>query len=178
MSIRHSLTAILNDGPSYGYRLRAEFEQRTGGVWPINIGQVYSTLDRLERDGLVAKGETDAEGHVYYELTAAGRASAGEWFTTPVVRDSAPRSELAMKLAIASTLPDVDVAAVIQVQRTATMTSLHELTVAKNAADDGHAVDELAGALVLESLIFATEAELRWLDHSETRLARARAERS
>ncbi len=53
MSVRHSLLALLEEGPRYGYQLRSEFEHRTAAAWPLNVGQVYSTLARLERDGLV-----------------------------------------------------------------------------------------------------------------------------
>ena len=59
MSVRHALLALLSDGPKYGLQLRQEFEDRTGEVWPLNVGQVYTTLQRLERDGLV---ESDGEG--------------------------------------------------------------------------------------------------------------------
>ena len=53
MSIRNSLLALLQDRPRYGYQLRIEFEDRTGSTWPLNIGQVYTTLSRLERDDMV-----------------------------------------------------------------------------------------------------------------------------
>jgi hypothetical protein len=53
MSIRHGLLALLESGSRYGYELRASFESSTGATWPLNIGQVYTTLSRLERDGLV-----------------------------------------------------------------------------------------------------------------------------
>lgn len=56
MSIRHGLLALLDRGPRYGYQLRTEFESRTGATWPLNVGQVYTTLARLERDGLVVAG--------------------------------------------------------------------------------------------------------------------------
>ena len=59
MTVRQSLLAILDQGPCYGYQLRAEFDRRTGSTWPLNVGQIYNTIDRLERDGLVAKGATD-----------------------------------------------------------------------------------------------------------------------
>ncbi len=72
MSIRHSLLALLQDRPRYGYQLRIEFEDRTGSSWPLNIGQVYTTLDRLERDGLVRKDGADGEGHVIYSITPRG----------------------------------------------------------------------------------------------------------
>lgn len=175
MSVRQSLLAILNQGPCYGYQLRAEFDRRTGSTWPLNVGQIYNTLDRLERDGLVQKADIDADGQNYVEITTAGRAEVDEWLGSPVVRTMATRDELAIKLAIAVTLPGVDIAQVIQVQRTATMRTLQELTRTKNATADPESAEQLAWLLVIDSLIFAAEAEARWLDHSEHRLARARA---
>jgi DNA-binding PadR family transcriptional regulator len=167
------LLAILNQGPCYGYQLRAEFDRRTGSTWPINVGQIYNTLDRLERDGLVQKANIDADGQNYYEITDAGRAEVTNWLGSPVVRAAAARDELAIKLAIAVTLPGVDIARVIQVQRNSTLTTLQELTRTKNATDNPESSEELAWLLVVDSMIFAAEAEVRWLDHSETRLARA-----
>jgi DNA-binding PadR family transcriptional regulator len=175
MSVRQSLLAILNQGPCYGYQLRAEFDRRTGSTWPLNVGQIYNTLDRLERDGLVQKADIDADGQNYVEITDAGRAEVADWLGSPVVRTGATRDELAIKLAVAVTLPGVDIAQVIQVQRTATMRTLQELTRTKNATADPESSEQLAWLLVIDSLIFAAEAEARWLDHSEHRLARAQA---
>lgn len=175
MSIRQSLLAILDQGPCYGYQLRLEFERRTGATWPLNVGQIYSTLDRLERDGLVVKGETSDQGQVYYEITDVGSAEVLDWLASPVTRSEAVRDELAIKLALAVTLPGVNITDVIQVQRVASLRTLQDLTRAKNAASDPDSVEELAGALVLDTLIFQTEAEVRWLDHTETRLTRAAA---
>ena len=174
MSVRQSLLAILNQGPCYGYQLRAEFDRRTGSTWSLNVGQIYNTLDRLERDGLVQKADIDADGQNYVEITDAGRAEVAEWLGSPVVRTMATRDELAIKLAIAVTLPGVDIARVIQVQRTQAMRTLQELTRTKNATADPESSEQLAWLLVIDSLIFAAEAEARWLDHSEHRLARAR----
>ncbi len=172
MSVKQALLALLEQGPMYGYQLRAEFEQRTGSTWPLNVGQVYTTLTRLERDGLVEGGEQDGEGHVIYRVTDAGRAEVAAWFTTPVPRTQPPRDELAIKLAFAVTLPGVDVGAVIQQQRSATMAALQDYTRLKRA---GNA--DLAWGLVLDSLVFAAEAEVRWLDHCEARLRRAALEK-
>jgi DNA-binding PadR family transcriptional regulator len=172
MSIRHSLLTLLEEGPRYGYQLRTEFEARTGATWPLNVGQVYTTLGRLERDGLVepAGGEPDAgDGQVHYRITDAGRAAVAAWFGTPVERTTPPRDELAMKLSLAVTIPGVDVPAIIQAQRTATLRALQDYTRLKQQAG----ADDLAWLLVVDSLIFAAEAEIRWLDHSESRLARA-----
>lgn len=178
MSVRQSLLAILDQGPCYGYQLRSEFDRRTGSTWPLNVGQIYNTLDRLERDGLVAKSEsedadTESSRQIYYRITDAGSAEVAGWLGSPVERSAATRDELAIKLAIAVTLPGVDIARVIQVQRTATLQNLQELTKTKNASSDPETSEDLAWLLVVDSLIFQAEAEVRWLDHSESILARA-----
>ncbi len=196
MSIRQAMLAILEQGPMYGYQLRAEFEQRTGETWPLNIGQVYTTLTRLERDGLVEVVVDTEEGgvaghggvgeplssdrtHVSYRATEAGQGEVSQWFATPVPRTQPPRDELAIKLAIAVTLPGVDVGAIIQRQRSATMTALQDYTRLKRSGRAAAPQDpaDLAWSLVLDSLVFDAEAEVRWLDHCEARLRRAAAER-
>ena len=195
MSVRQALLALLDSGPMYGYQLRSEFEERTGATWPLNIGQVYQTLNRLERDGLVEVAERTDVGHggadaqdakqngdggdrqVSYAITDAGRAEVADWFASPVPRTTPPRDELAIKLAIAVTLPGVDIGELVQRQRTATMAALQAHTRAKRAAlaEKGDGVAELAHSLVLDSLVFDAEAEIRWLDHCESRLRRAAA---
>jgi DNA-binding PadR family transcriptional regulator len=171
MPIRHGLLALLERGPMYGYQLRTEFEASTGATWPLNIGQVYTTLSRLERDGLVTHaggtGDTDGNGKVTYRLTSAGRDELEHWFLTPLEHASRPRDELAIKLAMALTTPGVDVRAVVQKQRTATLRALRELTRRKVQADE---LTDAAWLLVNESMIFQAEAEARWLDHCEAQL--------
>ncbi|HEX5543380.1 MAG TPA: PadR family transcriptional regulator [Micromonospora sp.] len=169
MSIRHGLLALLERGPMYGYQLRAAFEESTGGTWPLNIGQVYSTLARLERDDLVRSLPEHDGGQRPYEITDTGRAELTVWFATPVSRTDRPRDELAIKLALALTTPGVDVRAVLQTQRTATMRSLQEFTRLKTGPDRP---GDLAWRLVLDAMIFQAEAEARWLDHCEASLVR------
>jgi DNA-binding PadR family transcriptional regulator len=172
MSVRYGLLALLGREPMYGYQLRTEFERSTGLTWPLNIGQVYTTLSRLQRDGLVEEADgADEPGKVVYRLTDAGRTELTTWFATPVAPAEHPRDELAIKIALALHTPGVDVTAVLQTQRTATLKKLRELTRLKAEADD--AADD-AWLLVLDLMIFRTESESRWLDHSETRLARTR----
>ncbi|WP_194422126.1 PadR family transcriptional regulator [Microbacterium abyssi] len=171
MSVRQSLLAILDQGPCYGYQLRTEFDRRTGSTWPLNVGQIYNTLERLERDGLVERGEADEQGHVYWQITNAGSAEVAQWLSSPVVRTQATRDELAIKLAVAATLPGVDVGRVIQAQRRASLSHLQGMQRAKYAGGDLEGSAELAWSLVVDSMIFAAEAEVRWLDHTEQRLA-------
>jgi DNA-binding PadR family transcriptional regulator len=179
MSVKHALLALLDQGPMYGYQLRSEFESRTGSTWPLNIGQVYTTLARLERDGLVEGLGADAEGHAMYQVTQPGRDAVLAWFSTPLGRAQPPRDELVIKLSLAVTVPGVDVAGIIQGQRSATMSAMQDymrLKGSARAAEPAVAAD-LAWSLVLDSMVFAAEAELRWLDHCEARLKRAAAPR-
>ncbi|MDX8035519.1 PadR family transcriptional regulator [Lentzea sp. BCCO 10_0856] len=165
MSVKHGLLALLERGPMYGYQLRAAFDSATGGTWPLNIGQVYTTLARLERDDLV-EALPENEGQRPYEITAQGRTELKKWFASPVRRGDRPRDEVAIKLALAITTPGVDVAKVVMTQRTATMRTLQEYTRLKTQPGD------LPWLLVLDAMIFQAEAELRWLDHCEASLLR------
>src|SRR5882757_4612037 len=97
MSVRHALLALLSDGPKYGLQLRLEFEDRTGEVWPLNVGQVYTTLQRLERDGLVESddGDSDEEGpQRAFRITGDGATELATWLHTPPDMTSPPRDEL------------------------------------------------------------------------------------
>jgi len=172
MSIRQGLLSLLAEGPRHGYQLRQDFEQRTGATWPLNVGQVYTTLARLARDGLVEMtGETDDQQKVY-ALTTSGRRELDDWFRTPIELADRPRDELAIKLAMAAMTPGVVLADVVQAQRTATVQAVQDYTRLKAKADPDHDVGWL---LVLDSLLFQAEAELRWLDACEERLSRAAA---
>lgn len=180
MSVKYGLLALLATEPMYGARLRAEFEARTGGTWPLNVGQVYTTLGRLERDGLVESvGAADEEGRIAYRLTDQGQVAIAQWWEVPVDRSNTPRDELVIKLALAVTVPGVDVERVVQTQRTATLRHLRDLTRLKTQARE-QANDPQSDAgphdhawrLVVDNLIFAAEAEVRWLDHVEADLAR------
>src|ERR1019366_5328163 len=104
MSIRYGLLALLADAPTHGYQLKTAFERRTGGSWALNIGQVYTTLQRLERDGLV-------------EAADAGRVQLDAWFATPVVPEGPTRDELMIKVLLAVAATDVDVTTILQRQR-------------------------------------------------------------
>jgi DNA-binding PadR family transcriptional regulator len=176
MPIRRGILALLERGPMHGYQLRGEFETATGATWPLNVGQVYTTLGRLERDALVTPDAgADADGKVTYRITDAGRAELERWFVTPLEHRARPRDELAIKLALALTTPGVDARRVVGHQRTATLRALRELTRLKAQAD---ASTDAAWLLVNESLIFHAEAEVRWLDHCEAQLTDGERERA
>src|SRR5947199_7472763 len=111
-----SLLALLAEGPSYGLQLKNAFEDRTGGIWPLNVGQVYTTLDRLERDGLVAPdGSVGTQKR--YAITPAGRDLLSTWFGEGSAPAAPARDELVLKLVLPLEQPSLYPASVRQAAR-------------------------------------------------------------
>jgi DNA-binding PadR family transcriptional regulator len=169
VSVRFGLLALLDEAPSHGYNLKTAFERRTGGSWALNIGQVYTTIQRLERDGLVESlGTADAgDDRREYRITPIGRAQLAEWFENPVVAEAPARDELTIKVLLAVAAGDVDVTALLQRQRRASIEQLQAYTRRKARADPER---DVAFLILLDALIFRTEAEIRWLDACDARI--------
>ena len=118
LSVRHALLGLLSEGPKYGLQLREEFEAATGEVWPLNIGQVYTTLQRLERDGLVESDGHGADGpQKGFRITPDGTQELARWLRTPPDLSSPPRDELVIKVLVALRLPGTSVHDVLQAHR-------------------------------------------------------------
>jgi DNA-binding PadR family transcriptional regulator len=172
MSVRHALLALLSEGPKYGLRLRHEFEERTGEVWPLNVGQVYTTLQRLERDGLIESDDEDEAGsQKSFRLTTSGGAELDAWLKTPPDLSSPPRDELVIKVLVASRVPGVNVHDVIQTHRRRVVELMQEWTRVKR--DAGR--DEVNLSLVVDAELFRLDSVVRWLDAAEARLRRVSA---
>ncbi len=173
MSVRHAMLALLSEGPKYGLQLRQEFESRTGDVWPLNVGQVYTTLQRLERDGLVESEDSAEEGpQKGFRITEEGAAELAEWLRTPPDFSSPPRDELVIKVLVAVGLPGVDVGEVVQVHRRYLVELMQQWTHLK---EDESRLD-LNFALVVDAEIFRLDALIRWLDTVDGRLKRAKVD--
>jgi DNA-binding PadR family transcriptional regulator len=176
VSVRHALLALLSEEPKYGLQLREEFEAHTGEVWPLNVGQVYTTLQRLERDGLVAAvgDEESAEPgpQKAYRITDAGKAELADWLRTVPDLSTPPRDDLVMKILIAVRVPGIDVHEVIQAHRRYLIELMQEWTRLK---EDDHGRD-VAFSLVVDSELFRLDSVVRWLDAAEARLRRALAD--
>ena len=173
MSVRHALLALLSEGPKYGLQLREEFEARTGEVWPLNVGQVYTTLQRLERDGLVESDDSEATGpQKGFQITEAGQAELAEWLRTPPDLASPPRDELVMKVLVAVRLPGTDVREVIQAHRRYLVELMQQWTRIK----EEEAEFDLNLALVVDAELFRLDAVIRWLDAADGRIKRAAVE--
>lgn len=174
MSVRHALLALLSEEPMYGLQLRQEFEARTGEVWPLNVGQVYTTLQRLERDGFVeSDGSDDAGPQKVFRITRAGSEELGSWLRTPPDLSSPPRDELVMKVLIAVRTPGVDVGEVVQTHRRYLVQLMQEWTRLKEYSADR----DLAFALVVDAELFRLDSVVRWLDAADGRIKRAGTDR-
>lgn len=173
MSVRHALLALLSEGPKYGLQLRQEFEASTGEVWPLNVGQVYTTLQRLERDGLVESDDSEEPGPQRdFRITAPGEEELSLWLRTPPDLSLPPRDELVIKVLVAMRMSGVDVHEVIQVHRRYVVEVMQQWTRLK----EDEAEFDLSFALVVDAELFRLDSVVRWLDTAEGRVRRASVE--
>lgn len=166
MAVREGLLALLGDRPTHGYSLKTGFEAATGGVWPLNVGQVYTTLDRLARDGLVSVDEAD--GQRSYRLTDDGVAELGSWWEAVPGDEPPQRDELVLKVLLAVSRGRKHGLEVVDHQRRAVMALLQRHRKQARAEEA-----TLAQEMVEDALVARAEADLRWLDRCEERLRKA-----
>jgi DNA-binding PadR family transcriptional regulator len=168
MSVRHALLALLSEGPKYGLQLREEFEARTGEVWPLNVGQVYMTLQRLERDGLVESDAAEEGPQKNFRITPGGERELADWLRTPPDLSSPPRDELVIKILIALRLPGTNVFEVIQAHRRYLVELMQQWTRIKEDAAAG----DLNLTLAVDAELFRLDSVIRWLDTADSRMRR------
>lgn len=170
MSVRHAILALLSAGPRYGLQVKQEFEASTGDVWPLNVGQVYTTLQRLERDGLVESDDAEGAGpQNVFRITTDGDAELARWFRTPPDLTPPPRDELVIKVLSALRTPGVDVLDVVQAHRRYLVELMQQWTRLKQ----DEAELDLTLALVVDAELLRLDAIARWLDSVVSRLGRA-----
>jgi DNA-binding PadR family transcriptional regulator len=173
VSVRHAMLALLSEGPKYGLQLREEFEARTGDVWPLNVGQVYTTLQRLERDGLVESDSDSPEGpQKAYRITSNGQQELDTWLRTPPDLSSPPRDELVMKVLIALCVPNASVPEIIQAHRRYLVQLMQQWTHIKEESNPA----DLNLGLAVDAELFRLDSVVRWLDAADARIKRAAAD--
>jgi DNA-binding PadR family transcriptional regulator len=163
--MRYPFLALLAESPAHGYELKQALEQRFGSALPpLNAGQVYTTLSRLERDGLVRGADVpdDTRQKRVYELTDAGRAALEEWVASPTAGPRL-RDEFFMKLVLARDSGVADPRRLIEGQRREYLQALRDLAA---VAPDGNHV----ASLLVEGASLHLEADLKWLDLCEAKL--------
>ncbi len=162
MSLKYGILGLIAEEPLHGYEVKTRFEAMLGGTWEVNIGQVYSTLERLERDELVeAVGERGDRGRLAYQVTDAGRAELQRWLSEP---DAAPQQihdELFVKLMLIRRLANGNLEGLIARQRRVYLQRLRDLAELERRARAEQRPDLL---LLLKGAVIHTEADIKWLD--------------
>ncbi|MCL6471386.1 MAG: PadR family transcriptional regulator [Firmicutes bacterium] len=170
MSVKYGILAALSKKPFHGYDLKQEIEAELGANWSINYGQIYSTLDRLERDGFIVQSGivtvSNAPERKLYTITPAGQDELNKWFLTPLIKVEGLRDEFYAKLVLSLT-SNVSAEDVLKIQRRAELLKLRELIKLKEEADPAN---ELRWIMQLDLAILHTEATMRWLSMCEVRL--------
>ncbi|GLY81112.1 PadR family transcriptional regulator [Actinoallomurus iriomotensis] len=167
MSIGHVLLGLLTERPKHGYELKREHDDRFPGVKPIAYGQVYATLQRLERDGKVAVSGTAKEGgpeRVVYEITSVGTDEVRRWLAE--IEPPAPyvSSALSTRVVLALIVGGTADGYLLR-QRAAHLERMRELTARKNTA--GISAGEL---LATDYALHHLDADLRWLETARQRI--------
>jgi len=161
--IHHAVLGLLAEGSSYGYELKASFEEAIGPQWgELNIGHLYQVLDRLVRDGLVTRRDVPQRNRpdrVVYRLTKAGREELDRWLAEPLARQSGYRDDFFLKLFVASRLGEPRLREVIRTQRDAYMGELAALAELRAAHDDDPLV-----TLLIEAATLHTRARIQLAD--------------
>ena len=166
--LKYVLMGLLAGEPRYGYELKAVFDEVMGGAWPLNIGQLYSTLSRLERDGLVRCEVVPQDllpDRKVYCLTESGIEELRRWEADPVESPLSLRDELLMKVVIASLDPDADVRSLLTAQRKRHLQALAEM---ERMRTDGSLPEPTS--LLVEAAVLRMQADLEWLNTCERRL--------
>lgn len=171
MSVRHAVLGLLAQRPRHGYELRAAFEAVVGGeeYWDVKPSQIYTTLTRMEKSGLVEEQAVEQDGGPekrIYAITKDGYKALAEWFTGGTAPEH-QRDEFFIKLMLALVSQAANPQKLIDIQRTYLYRELHTITTQRTRIDP---TKELAKVLFLDKVAMHLEADLRWLEMTEARL--------
>ena len=162
MSLKYGILGLLAEQPLHGYEVKNRFEELLGGTWEVNIGQVYATFQRLERDDLIeAVGERGDRGKLAYRLTDAGRQNLEEWLEAPDAEPQPMREEVYVKLLLGNRLGNGSLERLLSRQRSIHLQRLKDLA---ELEDRASRENQRGVVLMLRGAILHTEADLQWLD--------------
>lgn len=170
--LKYALLALVARAPQHGYELKTAFEELLGGTWMLNIGQVYTTLSRLEQDGLIEATIVSQEllpDRKVYSLTQLGQKELDRWMDEPVSGLIRLRDEVFLKVLAQALIDRRRARDLISQQR-------DEYVRAVTQAARSRADAELPAVtgLVLDALLLRLEADLHWLDLVESALKERR----
>ncbi len=175
MSVRHGILGMLARNPQHGYELKNSFEEASGGFWNINYGQIYITLDRLVKEGLVKfdfepGGEGKGHERKIYSVTPKGLSTLKEWLGKPVGKVRPLRDEVFVKLALMDLSDPEPILHLLAEQRQLYLIKMAELTRKKQQVKKSGAKEAVLTDLLIDAALFHAEADLRWLEHCEAKL--------
>ncbi|WP_431960057.1 PadR family transcriptional regulator [Actinacidiphila sp. bgisy160] len=165
MSIGHTLLGLLESGPRHGYDLKRAFDEKFGHDRPLHYGQVYSTMARLLKQGLVEVDGIEPGGgpeRKRYAITEAGITDVDKWLGQPEKPEPYLQNTLYTKVVLAL-LTGRGAAGLLDTQRSEHLRLMRELTERKRHGD-------LADQLICDHALFHLEADLRWLELTAARL--------
>jgi DNA-binding PadR family transcriptional regulator len=172
--LQYALLWLLHEQPDYGYRLKRRFEERMSGVWLLNIGQVYQTLQRLQRNGLVCLVEPlEPELHVVrrlFALSPRGERVLGRWLRRPPTRPRPVRDENLVRLLIVGAGRPNEMVSQIRDQEESCRRHLTRLRAQKVRAASQNQSGPVMHQLALEAELLHAEAHLKWLQCCRERL--------
>ena len=162
MSLKYGVLGLLKGEPLHGYEVKNRFESMLGGTWEVNIGQIYTTLQRLERDGFVRPvGPRGDRGKLQYELSPNGQKALDQWLAEP---DSGPQQlheDIYVKLLLATRIANGDLHGLLARQKRAYLQRLRDLNRLEERARRDGRVDL---ARLVRGALLHTEADLKWMD--------------
>ncbi len=174
MSVRYGVLGLLSAKEMHGYEVKAKFDELTGGFWRLNFGQVYSTLDRLVKEGLVQRAGEVVNGwpeRKLYRITTRGRDSLDDWVRRPVAQPRALRDDLFVRLLFCDRSSPDPILHLIDRHRDAYQMEMQKLSKRKAELSRLRSSESLSVTEVLiDAALFHAEAELRWLDHVEQKV--------
>ena len=162
MSLKYGVLGLLTGEPLHGYEVKNRFEAMLGGTWEVNLGQIYTTLQRLERDGLVRPaGPRGDRGKQTYELLPEGRRALEQWLAEP---DNGPQTlheDIYVKLLLATRIANGDLQPLLARQKRAYLQRLRDLNRLEERARRDGRIDL---ARLVRGALLHTEADLKWID--------------
>ncbi|MFA4915519.1 MAG: PadR family transcriptional regulator [Syntrophales bacterium] len=177
MSIKYAMLGILAERDLHGYELKSSFDEKVGEFWSLNYGQIYSTLDRLEKEALVTydrQAQDKRPDRKIFSITTKGRKELDEWLSTPVTRVRALRDELFIKLVFMDKNNPAPVLELIEKQKILYLKQMNRLTHQKVALKkEAKSLDTIATELLMDAGLFHAEADIKWLTLCESKIKAA-----
>jgi DNA-binding PadR family transcriptional regulator len=168
MSVKYAMLGILAEKDQHGYELKSTFDEKVGEFWSLNYGQIYTTLDRLEKEDLVTHDRQVQDrrpDRKIYSITSKGREELIAWLSTPVSKVRALRDEFFIKLVFMDKSAPASILELIEKQKALYLKQMNRLTQRKVALKKKpENPDRLTTELLMDAGLFHAEADIKWLD--------------